>query len=163
MTVWLWFQGITGFIESWEVGIPSSVYWKSLQRIDIDSSFSVDAVHQWSYLGLDFLSWDFWLFIQSLIGLFRWAISAWVSFGNLCFWDSSKIRFVGMQLYFLTDSFLAICVLFNLLKFFCFASDFVLFFFILQGVSKDCEVLFQRLLSYFMVAIISQASLNIIN
>lgn len=81
----------------------------------------------------------------------------------MCFWDSLKIKFVSMQLYFLTDSFLDMCVLFNLLRSFCFASDFVLSFFILQDISKDCEVLFQRLLSYFMVAIISQASLNILN
>lgn len=81
----------------------------------------------------------------------------------MCFWDSLKIKFVSMQLYFLTDSFLDMCVLFNLLRSFCFASDFVLSFFILQDISKDCEVLFQKLLSYFMVAIISQASLNILN
>lgn len=81
----------------------------------------------------------------------------------MCFWDSLKIKFVSMQLYFLTDSFLDMCVLFYLLRSFCFASDFVLSFFILQDISKDCEVLFQRLLSYFMVAIISQASLNILN
>lgn len=81
----------------------------------------------------------------------------------MCFWDSFKIKFVSMQLYFLTDSFLDMCVLFNLLRSFCFASDFVLSFFILQDISKDCEVLFQKLLSYFMVAIISQASLNILN